>query len=40
VAGRTDGGGQMSIEVRLSVGMWGIYPGTQLIDSDIELRGQ
>ena len=28
--GWTDGGGQMSIEVRSSEGLWGIYPGTQL----------
>ena len=29
-SGRTDGGGQMSIEARSSAGMRGIYPGTQL----------
>ena len=29
-SGRMDGGGQMSIEARSSVGVRGLYPGTQI----------
>ena len=35
-----DGGGQMSIEARLSAGVRGVYPGIRHSNNDTELRGQ
>ena len=39
-SGRTDGGGQMSIEARLSAGMWCTQLRLIGSDGDTELRGQ